>query len=108
MRSHRRSECVRRSDTGLRGEMDNAIKFFTREQILHGGLVREIDVREFEPVAPFQLRQARALQRDVVIVVEIVEADHMIAPVEQHLGGVEADEPGRACHKDFHERPNIC
>ena len=42
------------------------------------------------------MRQPRFLQRHVVVVVEIVEADDLIAALEQQLRGVKADEAGGA------------
>ncbi len=48
-------------------------------------------------------REARLLQLDVVIVVEVVDADDRIAALGQGLGGVKADETGRACD----EKANI-
>ncbi len=43
-----------------------------------------------------QLREARLLQRDVVVLVEVVEADDLVAARQQLLRDVGADEAGRA------------
>ena len=49
------------------------------------------------------MRQPRLLQRDVVVVVEVVEPDDFVAALQQQLRGVEADEAGRAGDEEFHE-----
>jgi hypothetical protein len=52
---------------------------------------------------PLQSSQSSLLEADVVVVVEIIESDHLITPTEQQLGGVETNESGRAGHEDFHK-----
>ena len=47
-------------------------------------------------------RQPRVLQLDVVVVVEVVEADHLVAARQQALRDVHADEAGGAGDEDFH------
>ena len=48
-------------------------------------------------------REARFLQLDVVIVVQIVDADDRIAPSEQRFGDVGSDESGRSGDEDRHD-----
>ena len=45
--------------------------------------------------------KARFLEANVVVVVEVVDADDFIAGGKQPLGDVHADEPGRAGDQDF-------
>jgi len=45
---------------------------------------------------PGEDRESRFFQRHVVIVVEVVEADDLIATREQELRGVKTDEAGGA------------
>src|SRR5262249_1204599 len=44
----------------------------------------------------------REFQRHVVVVVEIIEADHLIAARQQTARGEKADEPGCAGDQKFH------
>ena len=53
-----------------------------------------------------QARQARLLQSHVVVVIEVVEPDDLVAPREQPLRRVRADEAGRAGHEHLHSRPS--
>ena len=53
-----------------------------------------------------QDRETRELQAHVVVVVEVVEADDLVAAREQLLRGVEADEAGGAGDEDLHRRPS--
>jgi hypothetical protein len=52
-----------------------------------------------------QLGEARLLQADIVIVIQIIHAQHPVTAREQRFGDVEADEPGNASEKDRHEPP---
>jgi hypothetical protein len=50
----------------------------------------------------FRLLQAGQLQARVVVVVEVVDADYLVAAREQNLGDMHADETGRAGDENFH------
>ena len=71
------------------------------EELLHTGAVGDVELDEGEPVTPFELRQPVALELGVVVVVEVVEADHRPAVVEQAFGEMEADEAGCAGHEGW-------
>ncbi|GEC96027.1 hypothetical protein ZRA01_21000 [Zoogloea ramigera] len=51
-----------------------------------------------------EARQAIELELDVVVIVEIVDADDLIAAGQQNLAGVHADKTGSTGDEDFHER----
>src|SRR5213082_2951761 len=53
-----------------------------------------------------EAREARLLERDVVVLVEVVEAHHLVTARQQALGRVRADESGGAGDEDFHRRPS--
>ena len=57
---------------------------------------------EGEARGALKLCQPRLFQINVVIGIEIVEADDLFAPVEQRLSGMVTDEPGRAGDQDTH------
>ena len=82
------------ADAGLGPEVDDAARRMLGEQRPHAVAVGEVEgvvdvVRlRLEPLEPgvFECR--------VVVVVEVVDADHRLAARQQALGGVEADEAG--------------
>ena len=51
---------------------------------------------------PSRIAARDFFQRDIVVVVEIVEANDGVTALEQLPGGVETDEAGGACDENFH------
>ena len=79
--------------------------FSRGEQLRHARAVGEIELDEAEARRGFSSdREPRLLEPDVVVVVEVVEADHLVAALEQDLRRVVADEAGGAGDEDFHVR----
>ena len=68
--------------------------------------VGEIDPLEAEAVAelPLQLVEPRLLQRRIVIIVEIVDPDDVVAALEQGARGRRADEPRSPGDQNSHGR----
>ena len=89
---------------GLRRQMDDpgdaAVPF---NQITDRRLVG--DVQAFEPKAFVCAEnvQARLLQGNVVIIVEIIDADNLVAPLQKRARGMKTDESGGAGNQDSHE-----
>ena len=81
---------------GLRAEVDHAREFLGGEQLRHAVAVGEIELDELEVSVALEDGEPRVLQRDVVVLVEIVEPDDLVAALEQQLRRVKADESGRA------------
>src|SRR5689334_888851 len=77
---------------GLRAEVDDAREFLGGEQLRHSLAVGEIELHELEIALALQHLEPRMLQRDVVVLVEIVEAHDLVAALEQELRGVKTDE----------------
>ena len=73
-----------------------------REHIVHGRAIRDggIDVHIFRVTRA--ACKTRAFELGVVIVVEVVDADHLVAARQQTPRKGGADEPGRAGNDDFH------
>ena len=94
------------ADPRLRREVDDAAQILVppdgREDAVTVG---DIELGENKARIGAQRGQARFLQSYVVVIVEIVDAHHMVAALEQRLGDVEADEPGNAGEKDRHDAP---
>ena len=66
------------------------------EQPIGGVGVGQVDALETESRAPGKPRRTRFLQRDVVVGVEVVDAEHRHAGIEELFGRVHADETGAA------------
>jgi hypothetical protein len=85
---------------GLGGQMHHGGETVFGKERRHAGAVGEIEFRETEAFELGQLREARILQRRIVIGVEIVEADDGAAGFQQPPRDVKADETGGAGDED--------
>ena len=83
-------------------EMYHAVEAFAREELGHSRAVGEIELLELECGLLLQDFEPRELQPHVVIIVEVIEPDDFLAPLQQLAGGVEADESGGAGDEDLH------
>src|SRR5882672_3625539 len=68
---------------GLGAEVHDALEFLAREELGHARLVGEVELHETKAALAVQLRQARALERDVVVVIEVIQSDDLIAARQQ-------------------------
>jgi hypothetical protein len=64
--------------------------------------IGDIKLGEFETGIGPELRQTRLFQFDVIVIVQIVDADDPLAAIEQHLGDMKPDEPGGTREKNRH------
>ena len=87
-------EEARQSDVVFEAELDEAIAGPDRAR-------DEGPVGRAGRVDP-RLGQASVLEADVIIIVQVVEADHLVPPLEEAPDDMEADEPGRARDQDLH------
>ena len=71
------------ADPGLRCEMHDARRLLLGEGRLDRGPVAEIGLDEAEGFVPRELEKPRLLQRHVVIGIEIVEPDHLVAALDR-------------------------
>src|SRR5690606_31339899 len=90
----------------LRTQVDHALELLTREELRHRLLLGEVYLREAKARKALELREPRFLQRDVVVLVEVVEPDNLVPSRQELARRVKADEAGRAGDKDFHSRPS--
>ncbi len=58
--------------------------------------------RKLKSVAPLQLCEARFLELGIVVAVDVIDADDLVAAIEKALRRVEADEPRSAGNQEFH------
>jgi len=87
---------------GLGAEMDDRLDRMIGEQRLKCRHVGKVQFGEGEQLAMalFERRDPIALERDLIIVVEIVDADHGAPVGQQPVGHRHADEAGRAGYQD--------
>ncbi len=92
---------------GLRREMHDLGKAMRLEQFRHSLAVGNVQLLEPEAGKCLELRNAGRFQPRIVIGVEVVEADDVIAVRQQAPRNVHADEPGRAGDENrlWHDRP---
>src|SRR5574338_565926 len=85
------------ADPRLRAEVDDAVEVLCIGEPREGGRIGEVDALEGEGVAEvlLQPREPRLLQHRIVIIVEVVDPDDLVAAVEQRPRGRRSDEPSR-------------
>jgi hypothetical protein len=81
--------------------MNHSLELLGREQPGDRVLIGEIHLHELETRVLRENREPRVLQRDVVVLVEIVEPDDLVASLEQVLRCVMPDEAGGAGNQYF-------
>ena len=88
----------RMAHAGLGAEMDDIVEVGPGQRLVQPLMVGEIDLEEAECAGAelAQLGEPVRFQPGVVISVEIVDADHPVAALEQPPGDVVADEAGDA------------
>ena len=87
---------------GLSGEMDDDVGLLLCEDVFHGITVGHVQLDELVSALAIEPRHAGMLQAHVVVVVDVVEAKHLIAAREQPLRDMIADESRRARHEVAH------
>lgn len=83
----------RAAHSGLRGEIDDTVEFSARERGCEGRLISDIGAVSDQPPSAdsFELGDPRSLQRDRIIVVEIVDPGQGLARGEQACGGMHSN-----------------
>ena len=80
---------MRVAHAGLRGEVNHALELLrARTARSCRVLIGEIDLHEPETRDFCENREPRLLERDVVVLVEVVEPDDLVAALEQVLRDV--------------------
>jgi len=80
----------------------DAVETLAREQFCNAGPVGDVELVEAKAGMRLEARQAAFLEAGVVIVVEVVNPEHMVAAFEQTQRGMHANKAGRAGHQYFH------
>ena len=81
-------------DPGLCRQMNHLVEPTLTEQRLHARAIRHVQLLKREARPTREARQPRVLQRGIVIVVQIVDADDLVAPLQERDRNVGADEAG--------------
>jgi hypothetical protein len=84
---------------GLRAEVDDSLELLAGEQLRHSVSVGEVELDELEPSVALEHLEPRVLQREVVVLVEVVEADDLVAALEQQLRRMISDESSGTCNQ---------
>src|SRR5690606_24990498 len=87
---------------GLGGEIDYAIGAVFAKRAFEQRRVRDVAAYFTKALAFVQPCQTRFLERDIVIVVDVVHADHAIAAVDECVRHVRSDESGGAGNQYLH------
>lgn len=85
---------------GLGGKMGHPVEASGGKQLRHARPIGQVQFQESEGPVLLQPGQARLLQADIIIVVQIVDADNRVAIGEQAHAQVVADKAGRPRHQD--------
>jgi hypothetical protein len=83
-------------NTGLCREVDDPIEARLGKEPIHPGAVREIELGEAEALLRQEAIEPRLLELRVVVRIQVVEPDDLIAAVEQTMRSEAADEAGGA------------
>ena len=89
------------SHAGLCGQVDHAIEALFPEQPGHAVTVGQVHTEQTKPRLRCESREARLLERGIVIVVDDIEAHHLIATGQQTFAGMIADEARGSGHQNF-------
>src|SRR5438874_13620454 len=94
------------ADSGLRAEMHNTVDINGIGKALERLGVREIDTLEPETIAELLLQvcEPRLLQFRIVIIVEIVDSDDLVAALEQNARRRRTDETCSSRNQYSHGR----
>ncbi len=82
--------------------MDHGLEALLGKQRGHLLLIAQVEPDEAKGGVLLQLLQAGELQRHIVVVVEIIQADHLVAPGQETLRREKTNESGRAGDQKLH------
>lgn len=86
------------SNTCLSGQVDDALRLSPRKEIQGVVGVREIEIEMFVILVRRYARESGAFESHIVVVVDLVDTDDVVATVEQCLCDGRADETRGSGH----------
>ena len=103
----------RMTNTRLRSQVHDPVDALILEQRFHARTISQVELGKAEAILSLQTRQARLLQVDVVVVVQVVETEHLITPGQQARCDKVTDETRRSgdenphhMHRSAYSRPS--
>ena len=90
------------ADAGLGGDMDDAFRPLPFAECLDRRAIGEIELGMNVTSIVLETCEPRPLERDIVVVVHLVDADDFVSAGEQRLGHRRTNEAGRARYQDLH------
>src|SRR6267143_4105289 len=86
----------------LRGQMHDCTEFAGGEKLAHRPALDDVELVTEEPGTRKQALEARLLEPDVVVVVQVVDAHNLVTAIEQPVRQRRTDEPGSSRYKNLH------
>ena len=90
------------ANTCLRSQVHNALGPLLSKNLLYGAYVCDIRFKETEAPSSLKAIQARLFERDIVIIIEIVDAQNFVPAINKPMRDMRADEASGPCDKNFH------
>ena len=81
--------------------MNDALKSFRREKFFHLGPCRHVKFNETKARIFRQNVEPGIFQRGIVLIVDVIKSDNVVATLQQKFGDLHADEAGGACDKNL-------
>jgi hypothetical protein len=91
----------------LSAQMHDALESFGGEQPRHRVTVGQVHMDEPESSAPLEPGETGLLERHVVVVIQVVESDNLVAAIEETLCGGRSNKPRGARNEKFHRTGSI-
>ncbi len=91
--------------TSLCRKVNDTARFVTLEQSRDGGGIADVDADELESLELPQPFQPGMLQSGIVVIVQIIDPGHALAPFEEAFRNVKTDEAGGPGDKDQSVKP---
>ena len=90
------------ADACLRREVDDCVETLRGEERVQRLLVRDVHLDEALALPGAELGDAPVLEPDIIVVVEVVDADHLVPAFREHIHQFRADESCGSRDQYFH------
>ncbi len=78
--------------------MHHALRLFLSKNSLYGVYVCDIGLDKTEVSANLKAIQARLLERDIVVIIKIVDAQNFVPAINKPMRDMRANEAGGSCN----------
>ena len=85
---------------GLCGEVKHAFRAHFGEQLLKRIAVGDVRLNKSETGMCVELREPGLLEARIVVIIQVVNADHLMAFCQQSCAAMHADKASGACHEN--------